>query len=123
MGNRAIERLLRVLDTYAAALRRDESGVAYLPARFGVERRALEKDLDRVALARRLVIFAGFADSRDPGVGLQLAVPAELGLRHVLGECPSVQNRVPRALALRGHLRLDTAVIDLAPALSCLRTR
>src|SRR5438094_2378617 len=112
VGDHPLRRLLRVLDAYLPARSFDDSRVPDLAAGLGVERRALEKDVDLVTLACAFDLLARAPDPDDPGLGGQLVIAGELRVGDSLRHRPLVWDGSPRALALRGHLGLEGRLID-----------
>src|SRR5262245_20202065 len=95
MRYRSLRWLLRVLDSDETARRLDGPCVADLAARLGIERRAVQEDLDLIALVRDVDVVSIASNRGHPGLGVQLVVARELGARQVLGQSPAVRDRAP----------------------------
>ncbi len=113
MGDHALGRLLGVLDPDPAHAGGEVAGVAHLAARFGVEGRPVEEDLDLVALFGGRDRLPTSVDGGDPGRGRQLVVAGELRLGQGEEVGPALATHRPGARPLAGHGRLEALQVDL----------
>src|SRR6516162_11262555 len=115
--------LLRVLDAeqrQACAALRDLAAVADLPARFGVERCAVEDDDAAIAGHERVGLDAVLVDRGDARFVEQRLITTEFRFRAFISECLARLElaRGARALALRLHRLFEARIVDDDAALA-----
>src|SRR5207302_4454441 len=76
-----------------------------------------------VALARALEACAIPAKGHNLRFSGQLVIASELRFRYVVHQRPLMRRCAPRALALQGHLRLESFLVNQKTTLSCQFTR
>src|SRR5215213_8729598 len=82
----ALDRRVRIFDARQPVFGFEYAGVADLPARFGVKRRAVEHDLSGLSGREGFALFVPHDDRQHARAGrFGPVVPGELGLRNVGG--------------------------------------